>query len=173
MTKILIDNATISSVERALGKAPLKEPALLDIEHVALSRFSWEYSSSDGKNILVQKGLEDRSVRITPPTTILGIKIEGDDSSIKLRIPSVLYKKYFIGRKYRAFVKRVMEELAVPAQYGNLKTKLNSYAWVQEDRFPKFYLRQDRFPFKFHKPFTTASLEPSQVEKHNNSGAAD
>lgn len=39
MAKVLIDNATISSVQRALGKAPLKEPALLDIEHVALARF--------------------------------------------------------------------------------------------------------------------------------------
>lgn len=39
MTKVLIDNATISSVQRALGKAPLKDPALLDIEHVALARF--------------------------------------------------------------------------------------------------------------------------------------
>ena len=120
-----------------------------------------------GKNILIEKGLEDRFIRITPPTTILGIKVEGDDSSIKLRIPSVLYKQYFVGRKYRAFVKRVMEELAVPAQYGNLKTKLNSYAWIEGERFSKFYLKQDRFPSKFHKPFTTASLEPSTVEKHN------
>jgi hypothetical protein len=39
MSKVLIDNSTISSVQRALGKAPLKEPALLDIEHVSLSRF--------------------------------------------------------------------------------------------------------------------------------------
>jgi hypothetical protein len=126
-----------------------------------------------GKNILVEKGLEDRFIKITPPTTILGIKVEGDDSSIKLRIPSILYKQYFVGRKYRAFVKRVMEELAVPAQYGNLKTKLNSYAWIEADRFSKFYLKQNRFPSKFHKPFTTASLEPSEAEKHNNSNAAD
>ena len=48
MAKILIDNATISSVQRALGKAPLKEPALLDIEHVALSRFSEAVLLSDG-----------------------------------------------------------------------------------------------------------------------------
>jgi len=39
MSKVLIDNSTISSVQRALGKAALKEPALLDIEHVSLSRF--------------------------------------------------------------------------------------------------------------------------------------
>ena len=39
MGRVLIDNSTISSVQRALGKAPLKEPALLDIEHVSLARF--------------------------------------------------------------------------------------------------------------------------------------
>jgi hypothetical protein len=48
MVKVLIDNATISSVQRALGKAPLKEPALLDIEHVALARFSEAVLLSDG-----------------------------------------------------------------------------------------------------------------------------
>jgi hypothetical protein len=112
-----------------------------------------------GKNILIEKGLEDRFIKITPPTTILGIKIECDDFPLKLRIPSVLYKQYFLGRKYRAFVKRVMEELAIPAQYGELKTKLNSYAWVDEDRFPKFYLKRDRFPSQFHKPFNKATLE--------------
>ena len=31
MSKVLIDNSTISSVQRALGKAHLKDPALLDI----------------------------------------------------------------------------------------------------------------------------------------------
>ncbi|MDQ1637195.1 MAG: hypothetical protein QOF62_534 [Pyrinomonadaceae bacterium] len=40
MTKVLIDNATISSVQRALGKASLREPSLLDVEQVALARFS-------------------------------------------------------------------------------------------------------------------------------------
>lgn len=126
-----------------------------------------------GRNILFEKGLEDRFIKITPPTTILGIKVDGDDSSIKLRIPAVLYKQYFIGRRYRAFVKRVMEELAVPAQYGNLKTKLNGYAWIQEDRFSKFYLKQDRFPSKLHKPFTTAALKSPEVEKHNKPNAPE
>ncbi len=48
MAKVLIDNATISSVQRALGKAPVNEPALLDIEHVALARFSEAVLLSDG-----------------------------------------------------------------------------------------------------------------------------
>ena len=50
-TKILIDNATISSVQRALGKAPLRDPSLLDIEHVALARFSEAVLLSD--NIVI------------------------------------------------------------------------------------------------------------------------
>ena len=47
MSRVLLDNATISSVQRALGKAPTKEPALLDIEHVALERFSEVFLLSD------------------------------------------------------------------------------------------------------------------------------
>ena len=35
----LIDNSTISSVQRALGFVPISEPNLLDMEHVALGRF--------------------------------------------------------------------------------------------------------------------------------------
>ncbi len=47
MSSVLLDNATISSVQRALGKAPIKEPALLDVEHVALERFSEVFLLSD------------------------------------------------------------------------------------------------------------------------------
>lgn len=111
-----------------------------------------------GRNILIERGLEDRFIKITPPTTLLGIKVDGDDSSIKLRIPSVLYKQFFVGRTYRAFVKRAMEELAVPAQYGAIKTKLNSWAWIKEDKFPKFYLKEDKLPSLFHKPFHRSVL---------------
>lgn len=112
-----------------------------------------------GKNILVEKGIEERFITISPPTTLLGIKMGGDDTALKFPIPSSLYKQFFVGRKYRAFVKRVMEELAVPAQYGKLKDKLNSYAWFKGDPFPKFYLKQDQYPSKFHKHFTKATLE--------------
>jgi len=111
-----------------------------------------------GRNILLERGIEKRFITISPPTTILGISVNGDDTGIKLPIPAVLYKQYFLGRKYRAFVKRVMEELAIPAQYGALKDKLNSYAWIEEKRFPKFYLKQDRFPSKFHKKFDKSSF---------------
>lgn len=111
-----------------------------------------------GRNILSEKGIEKRFITISPPTTILGIGIGGDDAGLKLPIPSVLYKQYFLGRKYRAFVKRVMEELAIPAQYGALKDKLSGYAWIKEEKFPKFYLKQDRFPSKFHKKFGKSSF---------------
>ena len=39
MSAALIDNSTVSSVQRALGKAKTREPALLDVEHAALDRF--------------------------------------------------------------------------------------------------------------------------------------
>ena len=112
-----------------------------------------------GKNILREKGMEERFITLTPPTTLLGIKVEGDDAGIKFPIPSVLYKQYFVGRRYRAFVKRVMDELSIPSKYGELKDKLNSYAWIKEDRFSKFYLKEDQFPSKFHKKFGKSYLE--------------
>ena len=112
-----------------------------------------------GKNILREKGIEERFITLTPPTTLLGIKVEGDDAGIRFPIPSVLYKQYFVGRRYRAFVKRVMDELSIPSKYGELKDKLNGYAWIEEDRFSKFYLKEDQFPSKFHKKFGKSYLE--------------
>jgi len=111
-----------------------------------------------GKNILIEKGIEERFLTISPPTTLIGIDISGDDTGIKLPIPSALYQQYFAGRKYRAFVKRVMEELAIPSKYGKYKDKLNGYAWIKEDSFPKFYLKKDRFPSKYHKEFINSFI---------------
>jgi hypothetical protein len=110
-----------------------------------------------GRNILIERGLEDRLVTITPPTTIFGIKVEGDDLSVNLRIPSILYKQFFLGRRYRAFVKRVMEELAVPSRYGELKTKLNGWAWIEkEGATSRFYLKKHSPSSIFHKPLDEA-----------------
>ena len=111
-----------------------------------------------GKNILAERGIEQRLVNISPPTTLIGISVSGGDLSLQRRIPSVLYKQFFVGRTYRAFVKRIMEELAIPSQYGALKTKLNNYAWISGDRFPKFYLKEDRSPSKYNKTFRTSEL---------------
>jgi hypothetical protein len=55
-------------------------------------------------------------------------------------------------------VKKVMDELAMPSQYGKLKDRLNGYAWIDEEQFPKFYLKQDKMPSLFHKPFSKSSL---------------
>jgi hypothetical protein len=49
--------------------------------------------------------------------------------------------------------------VGVPAQYGAIKTKLNSWAWIKEDKFPKFYLKEDNLPSLFHKPFHTSVLK--------------
>jgi len=137
----------LSSVQDSISKGDYKP----------LSKLTREIEEI-GKNILIERGLEERFVTISPPTTLLGINISGDDAGIKLPITSALYKQYFVGRKYRAFVKRVMEELAIPAQYGKLKDKLNSYAWIKEDKFPKFYLKEDRFPSKYHKKFSKSYI---------------
>ncbi len=126
-------------------------------DYKPLSKLSREIEEI-GNNIILERGLEEKFIKISPPTTILGINVTGDGASIKLPIPSALYKQYFHNCKYRTFVKRVMEELAVPAQYGELKDKLNGYAWIKEDRFSKFYLKRDQFPSKFHKKLNKAHI---------------
>ena len=112
-----------------------------------------------GVNLLRQRGFEDRIIKLSPPTSITGIKLEGDDSSLGMRIPSLLYKQYFVGRRYRAFIRSVMEELTIPAQLGAIKNKLNSWAWIDEDQFPKFYLKRDQMPSLFHKRFEHSTYD--------------
>ena len=48
MALALIDNATVSSVQRALGKAKTRDAALLDIEQAALDRFVEAVLFSEG-----------------------------------------------------------------------------------------------------------------------------
>ena len=40
MVQTVIDNAIVSSVQRALGKAKVIDKSLLDVDHAALARFS-------------------------------------------------------------------------------------------------------------------------------------
>ena len=85
MSKVLIDNATISSVQRALGKAPLKEPALLDIEHVALARFSEAVLLSDGVVIPDNYKAEltpNRKSLITGEVFSFQLLADGEDNAI-------------------------------------------------------------------------------------------
>ncbi len=122
-----------------------------------LSRMKREIETL-GRSILIEKGIEEGMIKLSPPTTIFGIKVEGDDLSVNLRIPSILYKQFFLGRRYRAFVKRVMTELAAPSRFGDLKTKLNGWAWVEKEEVPdRFYLRKHRPSSIFHKPFDEAN----------------
>lgn len=109
-----------------------------------------------GQNFLLERGIDQRIIRISPPATLVGIKVEGDDSAIRMRIPSALYRQYFLTRSYRAFVRDVMTELAAPGQYGVLKTKMNGWVWLEqsENEFSgaAFYTKGYRFPSLYHKP---------------------
>ncbi|MBS9824528.1 MULTISPECIES: hypothetical protein [Vibrio] len=111
-----------------------------------------------GDNLLKQKGVDPRFIKLAPPTKMLGISVSGDDAKIELPIPAALYNQYFVGKRYRSFVKKVMNELSMPSQYGALKDRLNSYAWIKKESMPKFYLKQEEMPSLFHKPFTKSSL---------------
>jgi len=113
-----------------------------------------------GKALAAQLGVESRFLKLKPPTTITGISIEGDDTGIKLPIPSPLYRQFFLHRKYRAFLRDVMIDIARPSQYGATKSKLDSWAWVEENgdfSGNKFYLKEYRFPSKFHRPLHNSS----------------
>jgi len=113
-----------------------------------------------GKALAVQLGVESRFIKLKTPTTITGISIEGDDTGIRLPISSALYRQFFLNRRYRAFLRDVMADIARPSQYGAAKTKLNSWAWVEENsEFSgrKFYTKDYRFPSKFHRPLLNSS----------------
>lgn len=108
-----------------------------------------------GSSIAAQLGIESRLLRLKPPTITTGISVEGDDTGIKLPIPSTLYRQFFLTRRYRAFLRDVMADIAAPSQYGDVKTKLDSWAWLDETSEysgPRFYLKEYRFPSKFHRP---------------------
>lgn len=114
-----------------------------------------------GSALAAQLGVEQRIVRLRPPTTVTGISVEGDDTGIRLPIPAGLYRQFFLTRRYRAFLRDVMADISAPAQYGATKTKLNSWAWVEDVAAigsSPFYLKEYRFPSKFHRPL----LRPSE-----------
>lgn len=113
-----------------------------------------------GGALIRELGVEPRFLRIKPPTTITGIAVEGDDAGIKLPLSSRLYKQYFLHRRYRTFLRDVMADIAAPAQYGIHKTKLNGWAWIDNDASSsgnRFWQKEYRFPSKFHKPLDYSS----------------
>ena len=79
---------------------------------------------SVGDNLLKTKGVGPRFIKLAPPTKMLGISVSGDDAKIELPIPPYLYKQYFLGKRYRSFVRKVMNELSMSSQYGALKDRL-------------------------------------------------
>ena len=108
-----------------------------------------------GKALAAELGIDQRFLRLKPPTTVTGISVEGDDAGVKLPISSKLYRQYFLTRRYRVFLRDVMTDIARPAQYGAIKTKLNNWAWLDENsEFSgnKFYLKDYQFPSKFYRP---------------------
>jgi hypothetical protein len=124
-------------------------------DYTLMSKFAYDIKNV-GRNFLLERGIEERIIKLTPPTTLLGIKVEGDDSTIKMRMSPKLYRQFFFTKRYRAFIRDVMAELAAPGQYGELKTKMNSWAWVEKDEInvnkSAFYVKDYHFPSLFHKP---------------------
>ncbi len=112
---------------------------------------------SIGNALIAELGVEARFLRLKPPTTVTGISVEGEDTGIKIPIPSALYRQYFLNRKYRSFLRDVMRDLAAPSQYGRLKTKIDGWAWLDENSEfagKRFWQKSYQFPSKFHKPLS-------------------
>ncbi|CAD5374420.1 conserved hypothetical protein [Rubrivivax sp. A210] len=110
-----------------------------------------------GAAVLAERGIDQRFISLKPPTAISGIKLEGDDAGVRLPIPSILYRQYFLHRTFRAFLRDILSDLAAPSQYGALKTKLNSWVWPPDsgDVAPSaFYLNQNRVPSLYYRPLT-------------------
>lgn len=92
----------------------------------ALSRIKEEIQKI-GLNILRRRGLRKEHIHIKPPLKFFGITVSGDETGIPILIPDVLYKDYFLTRRYRCFLRSVMEELAIPSKLGKMKDKLDSF----------------------------------------------
>lgn len=113
-----------------------------------------------GAALASELGVDPHFLRLKPPTAVTGISIEGDDTGIRLPIPPALYRQFFLTRRYRAFIRDVMADIARPAQYGAIKTKLNGWAWLDEPSTHsggRFYLKEYRFPSRFHRPLLNSS----------------
>jgi hypothetical protein len=100
-----------------------------------------------GENILRQRGIDRRYIKFGVPSEIVGVSISGDDLGVELPIPALLYKQFFLNRRYRVFLRSVMNELATVATIGDFKDRLDSLAWINPDasEYPAFYAKSLRF----------------------------
>lgn len=116
--------AMLNEVETALREGNLKPYRKLhrDIEKI-------------GKNILRERGIEPAQVKLSPPWKLIGVtpadtgvEFPKEALSLDIALPSVLYKQFFVRRRYRTILKSIMEELAIIPTLGRYKDKLNSYS---------------------------------------------
>jgi hypothetical protein len=110
-----------------------------------------------GAAVLAERGIDRRFLTLKSPLAIAGIKLEGDDTGIKLPIPSALYRQFFFQKRYRAFIRDVLADLSAPSKYGALKTKLNSWVWPPDatgTAAPAFYLKQHQVPSLYYRTLT-------------------
>jgi hypothetical protein len=104
-----------------------------------------------GKDVLRFHGIESSYIKISPPLALFGVSVSGDDTGIKLPIPSFLYKQYFLMRRYRAFLRSIMDELAIAPTLGKYKDKINGFAKIRGTRYSPFYSKDfdlDRFSYR-------------------------
>lgn len=129
----------VGSAQDALDRADVSQKIKLarEIESVGIA-------------LLRERGIEQQLLRVKPPTEFLGISVEGEDAGISKGLPQWLYKQLFLHRKYRAFVKDVMGELATLAQLGVYKDMLKRFAVFEGTQYPAFYTKKEPSWSKYH-----------------------
>lgn len=122
--------------------------------------------SKTGMAVLRERKLDQRYVKFAPSTTLHGIQADGIAEGIRTKIPAALFKQVFFGRRYRVFLKRVMDEIAQVATLGTLKDTLNGYAWIDDKNqwgSSGFYTRPVQFGL-YERDFKSA--KPPDPPKH-------
>lgn len=115
--------------------------------------------SDIGEALIARSGIARRYLRLTPPLEWAGIKLDGEELSAKLKIPEILYKQVFLGRRYRVFLRDTMKEIASVGQLGTLKDTLNGFAWVDGTQYPATYAKSPRFGI-FERRFNSHTPPP-------------
>jgi hypothetical protein len=97
-----------------------------------------------GTNVLRQRGIAPGHIKFGPPSSIVEVSVSGDDLSVDVPIPRVLYKQFFVHRRYRAFLRSVMDEIAMVSTLGNFKDRLDRFIDLDPEapNYSAFYAKQ-------------------------------
>ncbi|WP_309889905.1 hypothetical protein [Archangium sp.] len=145
----LRDEPRVKDLRKALREVEASEDAG---EVHEVRKFSTEVEKI-GAALLKEHKIVGAQLALKPPLSLLGTKVDGDDLKIELPISAGLYKQYFLHKRYRTFVRSVMDELAYVSKLGVYKDQLDKYANLTGEKYPPFYAKSDPPRSKFQHSF--------------------